>query len=189
MSCRNAANCSVKATRWAQTTRFDLWKHNATHFAPRSTNAIERLRGGEWKLVCQITQLKFGLFHQLIQFVAVTAAEGQAGAVFEDDGVFAMEERLQFLDAIHIDDGRAANAQKAIITTKSGVSTRPERTGPRASRPQRAVKARRPGLARRFRASRSLRARRPRSRAHCGRDARAYCKRDACAPVQAKVLD
>ena len=38
--------------------------------------------------------------HEWIQSVAVTATEREAGAVAENDGVFAVEERLQFLDGM-----------------------------------------------------------------------------------------
>ena len=42
---------------------------------------------------------------QLLQLVAMAAAQCQLGSVTQNDCVFAVEERLKFLDAFGIDDG------------------------------------------------------------------------------------
>lgn len=49
-----------------------------------------------------------------MEAVAVAAAEGEAGAVAEDDAVFAVKEGLEFLDPLEVDDGGAADAEEAV---------------------------------------------------------------------------
>jgi hypothetical protein len=51
---------------------------------------------------------------KLEQFVFVTAAKSQFGAVFQNDCVIAREYRLQFLDALDVNDCRAVNASEVL---------------------------------------------------------------------------
>src|SRR5688572_21486246 len=45
----------------------------------------------------------------LLQLLAITAAQGQTGAVFEKDDVFPVEPGLQLLHALDVDDVRAVD--------------------------------------------------------------------------------
>src|SRR5947207_11311856 len=61
-----------------------------------------------WVLLSQ------GLPQQALKFGAIASAQGQLGAVLEDDFVVPMKPGLQLLDALEVNHGGAVNAQKLI---------------------------------------------------------------------------
>src|SRR5581483_179346 len=55
-----------------------------------------------------------GGFEHTPQTIFRSARRHESRAVDEDDGVLPVEERLQFADALRVDDGRPVNADEAI---------------------------------------------------------------------------
>jgi hypothetical protein len=71
----------------------------------RQANCDESCRGGDEPVVAGL--------QQFLQAIAIGAAEREFRAVSQPDGVIAVEERRQFLDAIQMDEAGAVDAQKA----------------------------------------------------------------------------